>query len=268
MFQNKTYRIFLGIFLTVQVAIDLLLALFVFYIDIVVLQYKNYEVVMGVLLVFQLLFMFVHNKIAQKKGKHYPLYVGIPIWIAASIVFAFISHTTPLAVLCIMAVFIAFGAAAGNLATWSMLSDIYDVDELMTGQRREGIYSGFTTFIRKFSSGVAVLLLGAGLSLAGFNQNEYNLSRGAGGAFDPLAFATSNVASAIKWMFVIIPVVFLAAALLFALRYKLDCSRFNKVMKGVEKLKNGMKPSEFSTEEKTDYELLTGKPVESLWGGS
>ena len=33
-FQNKTYRVFLGIFITVQVAIDLLLALFVFYIDI------------------------------------------------------------------------------------------------------------------------------------------------------------------------------------------------------------------------------------------
>jgi oligogalacturonide transporter len=266
-FENRTYRIFLGIFIAVQVAIDLLLALFVFYIDIVVLQYKNYEVVMGVLLVFQLLFMFLHNKIAQKKGKHYPLYIGIPVWIAASLVFSFISHETPMFVLCVMAVFIAFGAAAGNLATWSMISDIYDVDELMTGKRREGIYSGFTTFMRKFSSGIAVLLLGLGLSLAGFNQNEYNISRSAGAMFDPSEFATSNVSLTIKWMFVIIPVVFLAAALLFALRYKLDCKRFNCVIKGIEKLKSGMAPTEFDNDEKAVYELLTGKPIESLWGG-
>lgn len=265
--QNKTYRIFLGIFITVQVAIDLLLALFVFYIDIVVLQYKNYEVVMGVLLVFQLLFMFLHNKIAQAKGKHYPLYIGIPVWILASVFFSFISHETPLFVLCILAVFIALGAAAGNLATWSMLSDIYDVDELMTGRRREGIYSGFTTFMRKFSSGIAVLLLGVGLSLSGFDQNEYNISRSAGALFDPLEYATSSVSSAIKWMFVIIPVVFLTAALLFALRYKLDCKRFNSVLDGVKKLKSGMSPAEFGDDEKADYELLTGKPVESLWGG-
>lgn len=266
-FQNRTYRIYIGIFITVQVAIDLLLALFVFYIDIVVLQYKNYEVIMGVLLVFQLLFMFVHDKIAKKKGKHYPLYIGIPVWIAASLAFLFINHETPLFVLCLLAAVIALGAAAGNLATWSMISDICDVDELMTGKRREGIYSGFTTFMRKFSSGIAVLLLGFALSMSGFNQNEYNIARSAGAAFDPSEFAASNVSLTIKWLFVIIPVVFLAAALLFALRYKLDCNRFNCVINGIEKLKFGIAPAEFDSDEKAVFELLTGKPAESLWGG-
>ncbi|HQE10101.1 MAG TPA: MFS transporter [Bacillota bacterium] len=264
-FQNRTYRIFLGIFITVQVAIDLLLALFVFYVDIVVLQYKNYEVIMGVLLVFQLLFMLLHNRIAQYKGKHYPLYIGLPVWIAASFAFIFITSETPLFVLCILAVLIALGASAGNLATWSMLSDIYDVDELMTSKRREGIYSGITTFIRKFSSGIAVLLLGLGLSLAGFNQNEYNISRSMGAAFNPGEYATTGVALTIKWMFVVIPVVFLAAALIFALRYKLDCKRFNSVIQGIEKLKSGLNPVDFSSDEKATYELLTGKAAESLW---
>lgn len=264
-FRNRTYRVYLGIFITVQVAIDLLLALFVFYIDIVVLQYKNYEVVMGVLLVFQLLFMFLNNSIAQKRGKCYPLYIGIPVWIAASLAFAFITPQTPLYVLCVLAVFIALGAAAGNLATWSMLSDIYDVDELMTGKRREGIYSGFTTFIRKFASGVAVLLLGFGLQYAGFDQNEYNLARSSA-SFDPTVYAASPVAMVIKWMFVIIPVVFLGAGLFFALRYKLDCRRFNIVVNGVKQLKEGKPLSAFSEEEKAEFVELTGKPIEELWG--
>ena len=265
-FQNKTYRIFLGLFIFVQVAIDLLLALFVFYMDIVVLQYKNYEVLMGVLLIFQLMFMFLHNGIAQKKGKSFPLFIGIPVWIIASIAFAFVTPGTPFIILCVLAVFIALGAAAGNLATWSMLSDIFDVDELMTGKRREGIYSGFTTFIRKFSSGIAILLLGFGLSLAGFNQNEYSILKSTAKAFDPAQYASLSVAPVIKWMFVIIPVVFLALALVFALRYKLDKRRFDNVLKGVQQLKTGNGIAEFNDEEKADFVLLTGKPVETLWG--
>ena len=264
-FRNRTYRIYLGIFIFVQVAIDLLLALFVFYIDIVLLQYKNYELVMGVLLVCQLLFMFLHNRIAQKKGKCYPLYIGIPVWVAASIGFIFVTNATPIWVICALAVLIALGAAAGNLATWSMLSDTCDVDELMTGKRREGIYSGFTTFARKFSSGFAVLLLGFGLQFAGFDQNAYNLARSDSATFNPMEWATSGVGNTIKWMFIIIPVVFLGVAFFFALRYKLDCKRFDCVVGGVNRLKSGQRMADFSEEEQQEFELLTGKPVHKLW---
>ena len=263
-FRNKTYRIYLGIFIFVQVAIDLLLALFVFYIDIVVLQFANYELIMGVLLVFQLAFMFLHNKIAQKKGKVYPLFIGIPVWVAASVCFIFVTSTTPVWVICALAVLIALGAAAGNLATWSMLSDTCDVDELMTGKRREGIYSGFTTFMRKFSSGFAVLLLGFGLQFAGFDQNTYNQVRGSEN-FNPLDWASSGVGNAIKWMFIVIPVVFLGVAFLFALRYKLDSKRFDRVVGGVKRLKSGECMSDFGTEERADFELLTGRPADALW---
>jgi len=264
-FRNRTYRIYLGIFIFVQVAIDLLLALFVFYIDIVVLQYKNYELIMGVLLVCQLGFMFLHNAIAQKKGKVYPLYIGIPVWVVAAIGFIFVSNTTPVLVICALAVLIALGAAAGNLSTWSMLSDTCDVDELMTGKRREGMYSGFTTFARKFSSGFAVLLLGFGLQFAGFDQNAYNLARSNPATFNPLEWATSGVGNTIKWMFIVIPVVFLGIAFLFALRYKLDQRRFNCVVGGVNRLKSGACMADFSEEECKEFELLTGRPVHKLW---
>ena len=39
-----------------------------------------------------------------------------------------------------------------NLATWSMLTDIYDLDECVSSERREGVYSGITTFLRKVAS--------------------------------------------------------------------------------------------------------------------
>ena len=50
-----------------------------------------------------------------------------------------LDSSTSLILICVLAVLIAFGASAGNLSTWSMITDIYDVDEIMTRQRRRNL---------------------------------------------------------------------------------------------------------------------------------
>lgn len=268
-FQNKTYRTYLGIFLTVQIAIDLLLALIIFYVDIVLLKSESYIIIVGVLSVFQLIFMVVANKIAQKKGKHFPLLLGMPVWILVSFSFLFFSPTTPIFLVCIVAAVVGFGAACGNLSTWSLLSDSFDVDELMTGKRHEGLYSGFTTFMRKAASGAAILLLGFGLELAGFNQNEYTLLKtidSATGTFDASMYATSGVVTAIKYMFVLVPVVLLTLTVIFTLRYKLNKRRFALVLSAIARFQADGDQATFTAEEATDLKLVTGRSVERLWG--
>lgn len=264
-FKNKTYRIYLGAFISFQVAIDLMLALFIFYIDIVVLKYKSYELIVGILLVCSLMFISLQGYIAKKKGKNFPLFIGMPIWIVASLFFIFITTETPVIVICILAVFIAIGTSAGNLSTWSMLTDIFDVDELMTGKRREGVYSGFTTFIRKAASGFAILILGFGLKAMGFDQNEYNLLKSQMDEFDPSAYAKSGVVQGIRWMFVIIPIVLLFITLIFAAKYKVNNKRFDTVIKAIELYKKGDGISDMSIEEKRDLELVTGVSEKELW---
>jgi oligogalacturonide transporter len=266
LFKNKSYRIFLGIFLSFQVAVDLMLALFIFYVDIVLLKYKSYELIIGVLLVFSMLFMVLQGWIAKKKGKAFPLFIGMPIWILASLAFIFLDSATPVILVCILAAFIAVGSSAGNLSTWSMLTDIYDVDEIMTGKRREGIYSGFTTFTRKAASGIAVLILGFGLKAFGFDQNEYNILKSQMADFDPATYAQSGLVQGIKWMFVVIPVLLLSITLFFALKYKLNNKRFDTVLKGIELLKEGENlAEEMSQEEIKDIELVTGAKASDLW---
>ena len=77
-FKLKPYLNFLGIFLFFQVCVDIVLALFIFYIDIVVLQYKNYTLVMGALLVSQLIFMIVNGEIAKRKVKPFRFLLAFP----------------------------------------------------------------------------------------------------------------------------------------------------------------------------------------------
>jgi oligogalacturonide transporter len=267
-FKNKAYRNFLGIFLSFQIAVDLVLALFIFYIDIVVLQYKNYELVVGLLLVCSMLLMTVMGAIAKRKGKTFPLLIGIPVWMVSTIVFIWLDSSVPVAVLCTLAVLIAIGTSSGQLSTWSMLTDIFDIDEIRTSLRREGIYSGVTTFLRKFASGVAVLLMGLGLQALGFDQNEYSVLKASMDNFDPALYAQSNVVLGIKWMFVIIPFTLLAICLFFALKNKINKRRFDAVLKGIEEFKTRGNIDNLSEQEIADVLIAVGMEREGLWGNN
>lgn len=266
-FKVKAYRNFLGIFLFFQVTVDLVLALFIFYIDIVALKYASYTLVMGVLLVCQLIFMIVNGEIAKKKSKAFPLYIGLPVWILVTLMFIFVDSSTPVLLICLFAALIGYGASAGNLATWSMLSDVFDIDECITGARREGVYSGMTTFLRKFTSGIAIFILGIGMEAMGFDQNEYNLLKSSTANFDPAAYAQSGIVQGIKWIFIAVPVALLAVCLVYAFCNKINRRRFDAVIKALGSLKQSGSLSALSNEEIRDVEVAAGVPKSSLWNG-
>lgn len=265
-FANRPYRNFLGIFLGFQITVDLTLALFIFYMDVVLLKYDYYELVVGLLLVCTVAFTPLMNVLAQRRGKAFPLFIGLPLWILASLVFIGVDAGTPVYVLCVLAVVIAAGSASGNLSTWSMLSDIYDIDELLTAQRREGVYSGVSTFLRKFASGVAVLLVGIGLQAVSFDQNEYAVLRAQRQTLDPRAYADNLAVVGIKWMFIAIPIVLLSVALAFALRTKINRRRFDAVLAGIEDLKETGTLEGLTAQQLDDVLVATGTSQDRLWG--
>jgi GPH family glycoside/pentoside/hexuronide:cation symporter len=51
-----------------------------------------------------------------------------------------------------------------------MLNDAMEMDGLRTGLRREGMYSALYSFVDKFGFAVGPFLVGAALSLAGFDK--------------------------------------------------------------------------------------------------
>jgi len=183
--------------------------------------------------------------------------------------FIWLDSSVSVVVLCVLAVLIAVGSSAGNLSTWSMLTDIFDIDEIRTGTRREGIYSGVTTFLRKFASGVAVLLLGFGLQGLGFDQNAYSVAKAEAGMenFDPAAYAQGNVVTGIKWMFVIIPLVLLSICLFFAIRNKINKRRFDAVLKGIDELKARGNIDALNEQETADVIIAAGIGKDKLWNG-
>jgi Na+/melibiose symporter-like transporter len=63
---------------------------------------------------------------------------------------------------------IAFSAAAGLVAAGSMMADITDEHELLTGRRQEGIFFGALAFAGKSASGVGHQIAGLGIDAIGF----------------------------------------------------------------------------------------------------
>lgn len=62
-------------------------------------------------------------------------------------------------------------AFSGNVMfAMSMLNDAMELDVHRTGMRREGLYSAFYSFVEKFGSALGPAVIGAALSIAGFDS--------------------------------------------------------------------------------------------------
>jgi Na+/melibiose symporter-like transporter len=60
------------------------------------------------------------------------------------------------------------GISVGYLVPWSMVPDVIELDELETGQRREGIFYGFFVFLQKMGLAVGLFISGWALELSGY----------------------------------------------------------------------------------------------------
>ena len=60
----------------------------------------------------------------------------------------------------------ALGYAVVDIMPWAMVGDVIDEDDLAHGERREGLYNGVFTFLRKLGGALGVFLVLSILDLA------------------------------------------------------------------------------------------------------
>jgi GPH family glycoside/pentoside/hexuronide:cation symporter len=117
----------------------------------------------GTALVMLFFWKFVSNRL----GKKVVYYLGMVVWIIAQAALFVIlpGLTTQLYIAAIMA---GFGVSVAYLIPWSMMPDVIELDELNTGQRREGIFYSFMVLLQKFGLALALFLVGQALEFSGF----------------------------------------------------------------------------------------------------
>ncbi len=198
--------------------------------------------------------------ITRYKGKTYCGKLLGPLMVVGLIVNAFLSYTTPkgikYAVIVISSVLYNIGFSGPGFVGENIQPDITDVDELITGRRREGVISTFNTLFKKTVSSLMGYAVGASLQAFGYNTSVQ----------DPLKQSKlSNFG--LRLNYAIIPSIFALFCVISIYRYKMtktDHERIKEIIK--EKHETGSCIIE--EEEKKRIEKITGKKWEDMWIGN
>jgi oligogalacturonide transporter len=126
-----------------------------------------------------------------------------------------------------------------------------DVDEIVTGRRREGAFAGVMTFVRKVMQSAAILLATQVLNLAGLIPKTMN-----------------QPASVVTTVVVILacgPLLIMLFGLFVSLRFRLNSETHGILMDEIDRFKRN-DGSEPTPENRAIVEDLTGWKYEQLWG--
>ncbi len=117
-----------------------------------------------------LIMLFVWSAVSQRLGKRSVFFMGISLWVVAQFGLFFLQpgQLIPMFMLGCLA---GFGVSTSYLIPWSMLPDVIELDELRTGQRREGIFYAFMVMVQKIGLAFGIFLVGQALSAAGYIEN-------------------------------------------------------------------------------------------------
>jgi GPH family glycoside/pentoside/hexuronide:cation symporter len=117
-----------------------------------------------------LVMLFVWVQVSKRYEKKVVYTMGITLWIIAQMGLMLL-QPGQVVLMYALAVLAGMGVSVAYLIPWSMLPDVIELDELRTGERREGIFSGFMVLLQKMGLGVALFLVGQALGLAGFIES-------------------------------------------------------------------------------------------------
>ena len=105
--------------------------------------------------------------VSARYGKKATYFAGMGIWLIAQ-VGLFLLQPGQVVLMYVLAVMTGLGVSTAYLIPWSMLPDVIDLDELQTGQRREGLFYAFMVLLQKIGLALGIFLVGQGLALSGY----------------------------------------------------------------------------------------------------
>ncbi len=213
-YRNRPFRLVAVIYMLGFTTADIVVAVFVWFLVFYVGAQPGFDsLVLGLVLGLAFLTMPLTVRLMRRFGKR-EAYIGT---MAIYAVVLFIMSQIPRGgqwYVLVAALFAGFGHGAVNVIPWAMVADVVDIDELMTGQRREGIYSGYMVFFRKLATALAIFIVTRVLAASGFVG-------GTGGSLGDISQPESALV-ALRVLVGVVPSIMLALSIVVAWRYPLS----------------------------------------------
>ncbi|MDJ0866901.1 MAG: glycoside-pentoside-hexuronide (GPH):cation symporter [Myxococcota bacterium] len=222
--RHRSYRILAGLFLAARIAVDVVGALLLFYFTYWLGRPGDFPLAMAVMLGSAVLSLPAWLAVSRRIDKSTLFIAGVLWWIAVQAGIGWLEPDHPRALVFALLALAGIAYGMADPMPWSMLGDVIDEDELATGQRSEGVYAGFFTFVRKLGGASGVAVAGVVLQLAGFER---------GGAEQ-----SDTAIAAIRWLTALAPALALAVAALIAFRYPLGRERHARMLEQLAARRN------------------------------
>ncbi|MEH1869096.1 MAG: MFS transporter [Nostoc sp.] len=171
-FSNRPFLFVIGIYLFSWLGVQITASIIPYFV-VNYMGLKEESDVPIVLIAVQgtaLLMLFVWGALSKKIGKKIVYFMGMSLWILAAIGLFFL-QPGQIVLMYVMAVMAGIGVSTAYLIPWSMIPDVIELDELQTGQRREGIFYGFMVLLQKFGLAFGLFLVGNALQVSGFKES-------------------------------------------------------------------------------------------------
>ncbi len=157
-----------------------------------------------------------------------------------------------------------FGMSGLGFVSTNIFPDLTDVDELITGRRREGVISTFSTLIKKSISGVMAAMVGFTLQgfglVTGDTVSQYEKTTGE-------IFAQSgNAILGVRICVAVIPIISAIISLYLLKKFKMTGDDHTMIRAAVA-TKHKYGTVTLSNEEIERCELISGQKYENTWLG-
>lgn len=236
--KNRSFQTLIGIYLFSFITNDILSANFIYYLTFYLSKDDLFTIVMGALLISAALSLLIYTPLTRKLGKRGTYFIGAGYWIIVLASVSLLNPATPTAFIIVIAVLLGLGMGISYAIPWAMLPEVVDVDELVSGQRQEGVYAGIMTFLRQVSSSVAVFGIGAILQFTGYNAD--------------LAVQAPQAVNAIRMINTIIPIGMVALGLLSCWFFPITRQNFSLIRAYLDKRHSGQPISDSEKQEMVD----------------
>jgi GPH family glycoside/pentoside/hexuronide:cation symporter len=165
---NRPFLYVIGIYLFSWLAVQLTASILPFFVvNWMGLSEDTFPLVAIAVQGTALVMLFVWTAVSKKVGKKAVYFMGVGFWFIAQ-AGLFLLQPGQVGLMYSLAVLAGIGVSTAYLVPWSLIPDVIDLDELNTGERREGVFYSFMVFLQKIGLALGLFLVGQALEIAGF----------------------------------------------------------------------------------------------------
>lgn len=266
-FKNRSFRQYFFMSLAYQFATGFYANSKVYYIKYLANQYKTYAIFNAVAGVAEAAAFPLNYALTMKHGKKKCGNIVTPLMVAGLAIGLIMQSGGSIiwtVLMMLSMILYPFGMSGLGFVSTNIFPDLTDVDEMITGRRREGVISTFSTLIKKSISGVMAALVGFTLQgfglVTGDKVSEYEKMH------NTMFEQTANAVTGVRICVAVIPIVAAIISLILLKRFRMTKEDHTMIRAAIA-TKHKYGSVTLTDEQKQRCELVSGQKFENIWLG-